>query len=72
MAEWVRTLSNAMRPWAQNGAYLNYLMDEGDQRIRDSFGSNYARIAALKNKFDPTNLFRMNQNIKPAREGVGA
>ncbi len=70
--EWVRSLSNAMRPWAQSGAYLNYLMDEGDQRIRDSFGPNYARIAALKAKYDPTNLFRMNQNIKPAREGVGA
>ena len=70
--EWVRALSNAMRPWAQSGAYLNYLMDEGDQRIRDSFGPNYARIAALKKKYDPTNLFRMNQNIKPAREGVGA
>jgi hypothetical protein len=45
--------------------YVNDLGDEGDDRIRDAFGGNYQRLAALKNKFDPSNLFRLNQNIKP-------
>lgn len=63
--EWTRNLSQAMRPWAQEAAYLNYLMDEGEQRVKDSFGSHYERMVTLKNKYDPTNFFRLNQNIKP-------
>ncbi len=47
------------------GTYLNYLMDEGEQRVKDSFGPNYPRMVELKNKYDPTNLFCFNQNIKP-------
>ena len=62
---WVRNIADVMRPWAQEAAYLNYLMDEGDQRIKDSFGAHYDRMVALKNKYDPTNFFRLNQNIKP-------
>jgi FAD/FMN-containing dehydrogenase len=67
--EWVRNIDRAMKPWAQQAGYLNYLMDEGDQRIKDSFGANYERMVALKNKYDPTNFFRMNQNIKPISNG---
>ena len=63
---WVRDVAAAAKQWAQPGAYLNYLTDEGDQRIRDSFGANYQRMVELKNRFDPGNLFRLNQNIKPA------
>lgn len=63
--EWTRGLSKAMGPWAQEAAYLNYLMDEGEQRVKDSFGAHYDRMVALKNKYDPTNFFRLNQNIKP-------
>jgi FAD/FMN-containing dehydrogenase len=62
---WVRRVSDATQPWAQKGTYLNYLMDEGEQRIKDSFGLNYQRMEALKNKYDPTNFFRLNQNIRP-------
>ncbi|MEX0801049.1 MAG: FAD-binding oxidoreductase [Dehalococcoidia bacterium] len=62
---WVRSVNEAMQPWAQKGTYLNYLMDEGEQRVKDSFGSHYQRMVELKNKYDPTNLFRLNQNIKP-------
>jgi FAD/FMN-containing dehydrogenase len=62
---WVRNVAGAMEPWRQKGTYLNYLMDEGEQRVRDSFGPQYERMVALKNKYDPTNFFRLNQNIKP-------
>ncbi|MEK7247796.1 MAG: BBE domain-containing protein, partial [Chloroflexota bacterium] len=62
---WVRNVAAAAAPYAQKGTYLNYLMDEGEQRVRDSFGPKYDRMLALKNKYDPTNFFRLNQNIKP-------
>jgi FAD/FMN-containing dehydrogenase len=62
---WVRNVAAAIQPWAQTGTYLNYLMDEGEDRVRESFGAHYERMVALKNKYDPTNFFRLNQNIKP-------
>jgi FAD/FMN-containing dehydrogenase len=62
---WVRNVVGAIKQWAQEGGYLNYLMDEGEQAVRDSLGGHYGRMVALKNKYDPTNVFRMNQNIKP-------
>ncbi len=62
---WVRNVAATMEPWRQKGTYLNYLMDEGEQRVRDSFGPQYDRMVELKNKYDPTNFFRLNQNIKP-------
>jgi FAD/FMN-containing dehydrogenase len=62
----VRNVANALAPWAQKGTYLNYLMDEGDRRVQESFGPHYQRMVALKNQWDPDNFFRLNQNIKPA------
>jgi FAD/FMN-containing dehydrogenase len=62
---WVRSLASALGPWAQKGGYLNYLMDEGEGRVRDSFGAHYARMVALKTRYDPTNFFCHNQNIRP-------
>ncbi|MCB0239957.1 MAG: BBE domain-containing protein, partial [Anaerolineae bacterium] len=44
---------------------VNFLMDEGEDPVRATYGENYARLVTLKNKYDPTNLFRLNQNIKP-------
>jgi len=64
--EWVRTFWTAMEPFAASGVYVNYLGNEGEERIRASYGANYSRLVTLKNTYDPTNLFRMNQNIKPA------
>jgi FAD/FMN-containing dehydrogenase len=68
---WTRELFDAMRPFAARGAYVNYLGgDEGADGLEAAYGAKLARLAALKAKFDPTNLFRMNQNIVPAAVGV--
>jgi len=63
---WARTFWTAVEPFAASGVYVNYLGNEGEERIRASYGANYSRLVTLKNTYDPTNLFRMNQNIKPA------
>ena len=63
---WVRGVASALSPWAQKATYLHYLMDEGEGRVRESFGAHYARMVALKNKYDPDNFFCMNQNIRPS------
>jgi FAD/FMN-containing dehydrogenase len=62
---WVRNVARVMEPWRHTGTYLNYLMDEGEQRVKESFGSHYQTMVDLKNKYDPTNFFRLNQNIAP-------
>jgi FAD/FMN-containing dehydrogenase len=68
---WAREFWNAMQPWSTGGVYVNYLgreVDEGVGRIEAAYGpENYARLVALKNKYDPANLFRLNQNIKPSQ-----
>ena len=61
---WARDFFNASAPFASGGVYVNFLTaDEGD-RVRAAYGSNYHRLAQVKRKYDPKNLFRMNQNIK--------
>jgi FAD/FMN-containing dehydrogenase len=50
---------------ASGGVYVNNLGDEGDERVRAAYGDNYPRLAALKRKYDPTNIFRLNQNVPP-------
>jgi FAD/FMN-containing dehydrogenase len=63
---WSRAFFNASAPYASGGAYVNFLTaDEGD-RVRAAYGSNYERLAQVKRKYDPANLFSTNQNIKPA------
>jgi FAD/FMN-containing dehydrogenase len=67
VTHWTKAYWDAVHPFDLAGAYPNFMMDdEGDGRIRASFGENYERLAAVKKKFDPSNLFRVNQNIKPA------
>ena len=63
--EWVREYWSALHPYSAEGAYVNFMMDEGEERIKATYRENYERLVALKNKYDPTNLFHMNQNIKP-------
>jgi hypothetical protein len=63
--EWVRDLSAALEPH-QTSVYVNFLMDEGEERVRDAYGAEkYERLAALKRKYDPDNFFHLNQNIRP-------
>ena len=54
-----------MEPFTTGGVYVNYLGDEGADRVKAAYGANYERLVALKNKYDPANLFRLNQNIRP-------
>ncbi len=63
---WARDLWDAVQPWATEGVYVNYLGEEETDRVRAAYGEEkYHRLAALKAKYDPTNLFRFNQNINP-------
>ena len=62
---WARDLWTAMRPFSTGGVYANNLGDEGTDRVQAAYGENYARLVALKNKYDPTNFLRLNQNIRP-------
>jgi FAD/FMN-containing dehydrogenase len=63
--EWVRNFWWALEPH-QTGAYVNFLMDEGEGRVRQAYGARkYDRLKALKRRYDPDNLFRLNQNIRP-------
>jgi FAD binding domain/Berberine and berberine like len=64
---WGRGYWKAVHPFNLEGAYVNFLMDdEIDGRVQASYGSNYAKLAAVKKRYDPQNLFRVNQNIRPA------
>jgi FAD/FMN-containing dehydrogenase len=67
---WLRTSMAELAEFSDGSQYINFpgSQEEGDQMMRRSFGSQYERLAALKQKYDPTNLFRHNQNIKPAAQ----
>lgn len=62
---WARDFWTAIQPYSTAGVYANNLGDEGDDRVRPAFGDHYRRLAEIKRKYDPTNLFRLNQNIMP-------
>jgi hypothetical protein len=63
--EWTRNYWEALHPHSAGGGYVNFLMDEGEERIASSYTGNGDRLAAIKAKYDPLNVFRVNQNIKP-------
>jgi FAD/FMN-containing dehydrogenase len=63
---WAKQYWDALHPYSAGGAYVNFMMEEGQSRVRDSYRDNYERLAAVKAKYDSTNLFRVNQNIQPA------
>ncbi len=63
---WTRDYWLALHPYSAGGAYVNFMMEEGQDRVRATYRDNYARLAQIKAKVDPDNLFRVNQNIKPA------
>ncbi len=63
---WVQNFSAAIEPFADKGVYVNFLVDEPDERVRASYGENYERLARIKRQYDPENFFHLNQNIKPS------
>jgi FAD/FMN-containing dehydrogenase len=63
---WAIEYNEALKPYGSGGAYLNMIMDEGPERVKASFAGNYGKLARVKAEYDPSNLFRVNQNIAPA------
>jgi FAD/FMN-containing dehydrogenase len=64
--DWARDYYDAIHPYSAGGAYVNFLQgDEGDDRVRATYGANYDRLVEVKRRYDPANLFRINQNIAP-------
>lgn len=62
---WGRAFTAAMKRFGSGGVYLNFIGDEGQDRIRAAYGDHYARLVEIKVRYDPHNLFRLNQNLKP-------
>jgi len=67
MIAWAKDYWLALHPYSAGGAYINMIMDEGEDRVKASYGANYERLAETKAKYDPQNFFHVNQNIKPSR-----
>jgi hypothetical protein len=66
ISAWSKGYQEALHPFSAGGAYVNMMMEEGQGRVEAAYGENYARLAQIKAKYDPDNLFHVNQNIKPA------
>jgi FAD/FMN-containing dehydrogenase len=64
--KWAVDYHEALHPYSAGGAYVNMMMDEGQERVRASYRDNYERLARIKRAYDPDNVFRVNQNIRPA------
>ncbi|HEY7692074.1 MAG TPA: FAD-binding oxidoreductase [Gaiellaceae bacterium] len=67
ISRWSIDYHEALHPYSAGGAYVNMMMDEGQERVRASYRDNYERLARIKAEYDPDNVFRVNQNIEPAR-----
>ncbi|MCF4101566.1 FAD-binding oxidoreductase [Gillisia sp. M10.2A] len=65
ITSWCKEYWEALHPYSSGGAYSNFMMDEGQDRVKASYKHNYDRLLQIKRKYDPTNLFCINQNIKP-------
>ena len=66
ITSWCKGYFDALHPYAAGGAYVNFMMDEGEDRVKASYRDNYDRLVVIKKKYDPKNVFRVNQNIKPS------
>lgn len=64
--DWAVAYSTALHPYSAGGGYVNFMMEEGQERVQATYRDNYPSLAAIKAKYDPDNFFRINQNIKPA------
>ena len=65
---WAREFWEAMQPFVEPSVYVNDLGEEGDERVRAAYGPNYERLVTLKSRYDPTNFFRLNQNVAPTAQ----
>jgi FAD/FMN-containing dehydrogenase len=65
ITEWCKNYFDALHPYSAGGAYVNFMMEEGQERVQAAFRDNYDRLVTTKNKYDPTNFFRVNHNILP-------
>lgn len=65
LATWAKDYYEALHPFSSGGAYVNFMMEEGQDRIKASYRGNYERLTKIKSKYDPNNFFRVNQNIQP-------
>lgn len=65
---WCKSYWEAVHPHSAGGAYSNFMMEEGQERVKAAYGDNYEQLAEVKSKYDPDNFFRVNQNIKPAHK----
>jgi FAD/FMN-containing dehydrogenase len=66
LKKWTIDYWEALHPYSAGGAYVNFMMDEGQERVQATYRDNYERLATIKQEYDPDNLFHVNQNIKPA------
>ena len=66
ITNWARDYWEALHPHTVGSAYINFMMEEGSERIRATYGENYERLQEVKTKYDPDNFFHVNQNIEPA------
>ncbi|MGT2491812.1 BBE domain-containing protein [Cupriavidus basilensis] len=66
IVQWAKDYWLALHTHSAGGGYINMMMDEGNDNVKASYRDNYARLAEIKRKYDPANLFRVNQNIRPA------
>jgi FAD binding domain/Berberine and berberine like len=67
LIQWAKDYWMALHPFSAGAAYLNFIMEEGEERVRMAYGENYARLAQIKAAYDPQNLFHVNQNIRPGQ-----
>lgn len=66
ITKWTKDYFDATHPYSAGGAYVNFMMEEGQERVKATYKDNYGRLASIKAKYDPDNFFSVNQNIKPA------
>src|SRR3954447_23616353 len=68
--EWTRALAKSLDPYSSGGVYITYSSDVGDARVRDAFRDHYDRLVAIKDRYDPGNMFHLGQNIRPSVEAA--
>jgi FAD/FMN-containing dehydrogenase len=68
IVSWAKDYWQALHPYSAGGAYVNFMMDEGEEGVQATYRGHYERLAEIKAKYDPGNLFRVNQNIPPGKK----